>query len=350
MVPSPKITREVTKICFNNCIESGLDRLTKNKIVNGSRYRDIQTVSTVQDLINCSIENRTIVSSTLLELITESINSKNEKISWLAEEFCDGLSFPMASFRREKLMEDHRDFWEKTRNNLYKACSYRIEERMGNRIESCYTAYHFDKTSLDDLTKMHGLEALFQTRKNIIFNIERYSLVESILVSVIRLEYWELKKEDIQRILKDLKKLSSKFIATKPPWIIRDNVSKIPNRWTYFIRAPLKQEKKTDIKNIKIDNDMIFTIFCIISSFLELEEDVSQLKRRLFVFAKHFKHDVFPFEPLKLCILAGFKKTNDKVYLDAFKSIGFSQLQKNFILGWIKKDYFLVKPSIREVI
>lgn len=272
IVPSPKVTRIITKACIDYVLAWELVGTSeKNKLGNESERQTFhQPIRIIGSLLCATTENRALIADSLEKVLTERVANGNDSEALLALEV--GLLLNLSINRR--VPTEVEDFWKKVSDRILDTCSKYIEELLPKSVQLCYMFLNQRNDLIADLVKWHGIESLFLKYPFILFpTMYSLPLAELLIKSVIQTE-----KQN--RLIDQLKDMSRIFLLYPPPWIKAKTLSQKSSmpRW-------LKEsELLSQIEPLNLDSDALFGAFILLATFFEWsglvnELDIETIKR-----------------------------------------------------------------------
>lgn len=124
----------------------------------------------VPSLVSCATENRSTVGTVLQATLIDRINSCGELESVLATDLAMHLIWCINLGNKQGVVppEVHK-FWIDISNEIYKACSKRIESLAPRHSVICNEAFQRQKVELVDPVKWHGTQCFFRSDHSVMF-------------------------------------------------------------------------------------------------------------------------------------------------------------------------------------
>lgn len=329
IVPSPKITRNITKACIDYVLTCGLEAaLERNKLGNESeRQTSRQPIEIIGSLLCATTENRAVIADCFERELTERVTNSNDSEALLALEV--GLLLNLSINRR--VPKDVEDFWQKVSDRILNACSKYIEKLLSKSVQLCHMVLHQRKGLIGDLIKWHGVESLFLKYPFTLFpSVYSKPLAEILVKSV-------MQSEKQNRLIDQLKDLGRILLHYPPPWI----KAKLLSQKSFMPRLLKESELLSQIETLDLDPDALFGAFIVLATFFES----SSLLNKLDIEAiKSSKHPLI--ELMRVIFIARLEKHSPEMYELQWIDNNFTDEQKQYIWKWsLGEINFIVKEQ-----
>jgi hypothetical protein len=181
IVPSPKITRDITTSCVEQCLAWGTERMGQDtfpKLEDEDTFREVEAVNSNQvepgevlgSLLDATTENRTVIADTLEKLLLKKIKTGSEYEALLALEinlhFDDILLTPL--IRERRLQREEIFFWKTISERVFSSCSDRVKILCKKSFQLCVSIFWQGQVSISYVVKEYGVNSLFQRRSYIL--------------------------------------------------------------------------------------------------------------------------------------------------------------------------------------
>ena len=220
IVPSPKVTREITTACIEASLSWGSEQVTKKK------YPKQGPRGILGDLLYVALENRVTVMNTLEKLLVERINKGCEPETLLALEI--GLNLDISLHRRGEGKGAQRevfDFWDSVSNRIFDVCSAQIQALFPKHFGPCLQGFRRGLISVTNFVNWHRVEGLFRRYHYSMFpDTMSLSIAESMLEAIASAPYsldWE---GDFPNYIHHLEEIGRIFFSSHQPWVKREQL------------------------------------------------------------------------------------------------------------------------------
>lgn len=344
IVPSPKMTREITTACFNFLINSKVELMMERK----KKYeRNSQSpIELIYNLESSMPENRNVIGDTIENLIVNNICKGSKDDALLSFEICLNLAKHLTLYSGyDTFRTRNQDFWECVKTNIIERCSDYTNEIIRKKLNYCIECYRLNRISLMEVVDLHGLRSLFYSYSfKILPSVKFMGIYSTLLRRMISNNQINIKDcGDIGRITLSR---SERFLKLK---------SRVPRMELYFLtkisRTP-KQELKNEFVLTEISKDIppviplnqvydsIFGAFCLLAYFFEILIRDSKKQKDMDEYAIM---EIVPSGILKTIFasrlgMCSFNELN--VELSKMK---FIDEQRTFIEKWVTKEIRLVE-------
>ncbi|MEQ8974663.1 MAG: NACHT domain-containing protein [Coleofasciculus sp. C1-SOL-03] len=324
MVPSPKVTRKITTACIEYLLEWGIKQVNLDEYSQGNSINFIKSGKTLL-LFNAATENRGTISETLEELLIER--------------------FKMNSNEREAivLFEISSHVWQSVSKKVFEACSDYLEPLYPKYFIVCHKTWLQGKVSLENLITWHGVDSLFREAIFPLF-LSCWGSVAECLMQFMN-KYRDLYNEmtDVESQLNDLREIGKILLTSSQPWISGNEYdTEILSSFRCFYGDNLQ-------KSLEQGSDVIFGVFAVLSTALELEQILYQ-DYAPFLVEELQENDWYCFGGIRWVLIARFQPVADDKVQAEMDRCGFSPEQQDFIWRWIRRDINLVADIADEEI
>jgi len=333
LVPRPKTARELAAVCLDRCMDWRLEQSRQDEKTAGAGALEIFPA-----LVLCAAENRSTVSNVVQAALINRINNGEERESVLAVDLGMHLTWFIGwGNGRQMVPRDVRDFWHEVSNQIYQACSKRIESLARSHFLPCNEAFQRQRITAEELLKWHGTGEFYQGEPSAIFprywplspaqtllHMATFSSSPSMDAPGQRWEVSQLR--DIGRIL-----------STYPtPWVVREHDRAIGFP-SWVLELP-KKERNRSKRRLALDPNAMFGAFLTAAPLFEAIDEWEI--RRL---AQTLRTTKVPlFVSLGPLLLARIGQAEPSAAGRAIKQAEFSTTQRDLIERWIRKQLSFV--------
>jgi hypothetical protein len=363
IVPSPNVTREIAKVCFEYSLARSLIPVKKEKPSRGEIESSVHSEigGILQDLLYAATENRITIADSLEKLLVERINfgSEAEALKVLGV----GLYLPLFYIRRSGIPQNEGlDFWRRVSDCIFDSCANRIEILCPKHFWICCNAFWRGKVGIADLIKWYGVENLFHNIPFTIFldlRIHWMSLAWELIQDVLSALYSEQMDEIVHRKLVNcfdvLKEVGHILISCPLPW------SRLHEQDLTMLPFPIRRLTEVDERwsrepreVLNLDSDTLFGAFVLFAAFFESNRLVARGKlerssndiEALIKVIKTSHHRFFDF--IRWTYLARFEQVEtDKVQAEMDRC-GFTTEQQDFAWRWVRREIDLLPLETAE--
>ncbi|MEQ8385550.1 MAG: NACHT domain-containing protein [Coleofasciculus sp. A1-SPW-01] len=325
MVPSPKVTRKITKACIEYLLESGIKLINLDEYSQGSSINFIRSGKTLL-LLNAATENQGTIAESLEKLLIERFKKNSDEREALV------------------LFEISSHLWQGVSRKIFDACSSCMEPLYPRYFVPCHLAWHEGKVSLENLINWHGVDCMFWDAMFYLFADGWGSIAFSLMNFINDCQNWSNNIAELESKLYDLKVIGDLLLDSSQPWINGNKFDMdILSDNTYFNQGYL-QEILNDF------SDSIFGVFAVLSTTLEEDKRQDQNYTPCSVDDLRENDDYYFLGGIHWVLIARFQPVAaDKVQAEMDRC-GFSPEQQNFIWRWIRRDINLVADTTDEEI
>jgi hypothetical protein len=204
MVPSPKITRNITTIFVDQVVALRLRKTSRirpaiskplRRSAVGEYFREV-----MGDLLNSAHENRSTIADCLEKLIIERTNSSSEMESKLYLELSISLSVALYAGRRiHNPQKEIIEFWRSVTRKITNKCQDKIMVLNQNDRNICHLSYFNNIVTLKNFIKWHGVRSIFEGSQTNVYDIYFAPIAWSLLRIVLFVPYYSNEKERIEK-------------------------------------------------------------------------------------------------------------------------------------------------------
>jgi len=328
MVPTPKVTREITSVCLKFMFYVG--KLTIN---NNNQYYDRIDSDILGSLLNAASENCKMIAQDLEKILTEAIKSEDEFLGWIALDIC--LS------NNERYIKNNYP-WDQVFTRIVLNCKEKAETLYPKSLFLFYRAVWDKFTNINNMISCYGLGSLFDISgarslsRNMVYGI---SMGEILLSNVPYVQKNSVKwNQEYQHLLEELGKGISFDSPPKIKRLCTINIETIKSL----------MELSRPRKNVKIDHlghNTIFALFILFAILVELC-DLFSLDFGL----KSIEERRHPFFIFNCWIfLARFKQVQLENVQEEMIKCNFSSEQQSYIWQWIRREANLLQYQAFQV-
>ena len=333
IIPSPKVTKEITNEYIRSHMEWGLNRANNPEKITRivpTYENQVRPQVVLGHLLNADIENINVIIKNLEKSLIDYIYNGKELETCLAIELGLHLKIPFL-FNPKSLNMDKNV--KNLENNLKKVIFSIDHDKINllclNYYPICHNLYHENKISIKKIIEMHGIEKLFEPVYYAMFlNVSSHSLAATLLNRTIVESFNEKFDRDLEEKLKEL---GETFISMPKPFICSNSRKYDIFRWSMYFRRYSDRKSKLTF----LSHDALFGLFVLIAIFLEFCKSENQLK-----YVEDLKKCI---GPMFLLFLPRFKNNIEKDrIMKKVSSYNFNFQQREFILKWIANEFDLV--------
>ena len=335
MIPSPKVTRNITTACLDRCLNWDLKQHETAK--NHTRQFAHSRISLPEELLTALLfaasENRPIIADSYEKLIIDRITNGSEPEALLALEIA--LNLPIARHRTRKQIveEEFLKFWDTVTQRILTVSSDRLKELSKMHFRPCLDGFRKGIISVRDLIEWHGIEALFDGCEYKIFpDTWSASIAEVALFSLCT----DLQDEPdiLGRGLSYVKEVSRILLSTPTPWIKgrrldREHIFHV-RHWD-FGESETRRKSKNEKKRLSIDPDALFVAFAFFAVMFEAAQE-----RKMSDWLKGVRGIIL--DSIHSTLLARFEQVDPKAVQSELVACGFTSEQKGFVWRWVRKE------------
>jgi hypothetical protein len=344
MVPSPRVTRQITTSCIERFIGSELERIEKEKNSDYEFRSDepTQQEETIWSLLDAAAENQIAIMDSFKNLLVDKINSSSEREAFISLDLVLSLE-EFQVLREEEFQHLNKMFID----HIFESCNDRINELRKKHFMIGLVAFWRGELSLADFIKWYGAEGIFNEGY---YNRSKEGLIlwcaatRLIMPSLLMVSYSP--EQSTQDLIKDLQVGGDSLLSSSTPWISGEQST------LYFCCTNWDwEENQNDFSNhgsirkqLSQDSNAIFGAFALFAVMLEGAEEAE----KYFVQVEKSKAPLFDF--MRWIFLARPEKREidtDKVQSEMDRC-GFSTEQQEFIWRWVRREINLVGEADDE--
>ncbi|MBE7445676.1 MAG: NACHT domain-containing protein [Planctomycetia bacterium] len=346
MVPSPKVTRNITTTIIEHCPSWGLKQINKEEFSPRSYRRRLysEPAEIFYALLNAATENRAPIADSLEKRLVELINSANEPEALLFLEIGLNLGTLCHWAAERSPQQEKLEFWTNAQDRIYDACLLRIETLCPKYFRLCLEAFRLGKVSIGNLIKWYSFEGLFRHCGFSLFpNMLFAAPAELILHSVFRASYLPKVEKRLWNYIIPLKEVSHILLSYPPPWIKEKHFLFPP----LYIKNQFSSEKVEEPSDL--DNDTLFGIFALFAAMLEAgqRKDLLQIiKTSPIEDIKMGKISLF--DRMRWIFVSRFEQVETTKVQAEMDMCGFLPDQQAFAWRWIRREINLVQQPERK--
>lgn len=261
-------------------------------------------MSQTTDLLDAVPENSATIADALRELLVEKLNSNKEPevLAALELTICLWWHWPLDTG------------WQSTSDYVFDACSNQLEMLYPRFFPLCVHAVYRNRVHISDLIKWYGIESIFSPVDFALFRMDI-----SILGGILAYVGGSIRPDYLSTIQSVLRNLGNTLLSYPAPWFRRGIEVE-----SFLLHGDLKIEDQ--------DHDILFGIFVVLASVLELDKKgETRIRRSL----EHSTSEFFR-------LLFALQKNQGGGSLPILEDYGFTTEQQQFILRWVRKEINLV--------
>lgn len=345
VIPSPRVTRDITTACIERCLAWGLKRIKRRKFPEREfRYdRESKPAELLGDLLYAATENRPIVADCTEKLLTERINSGGEHEPLLALEIALRLPVPIHLKGRERVpQQEVLNFWESISNSIREASSNCIKVLCPKHFWLCVEAVWRRKVPITNLIEWYGVESLFRPSRYTILPIWWPPPALLLITVVLPDKYLPREPRYHENDLQQLEEVGRILLFSPPPWIrARQSGPVILPHWRFReLEDNLRIESSRELSSL--GSDALFGAFALFAASLEL--GITEERDRHREQIEWIKKSQLPFfDSIRWIFVARFEQVEtDKVQAEMDRC-GFTAEQQAFAWRWARREIDLVQ-------
>jgi hypothetical protein len=339
MVPSPRVTRQITTACIKCFIGSDLERIEKEENSDYEFWSDepTQQEETIGRLLDAAVENWATITDSFKNLLVEQINSGSEREAFISLD----LVISLEGFYPEKRLIEY----------IFDNCYDRIKELCNKHFRICLVAFWRGKVSLVDFIRWYGAEGIF---RNGYYNRFQEGLFQEGLViggaaskslrhSILMVSYSS--EQSTQSLLEDLREVGGSLLSSSTPRVSRkQSTLYFYTNWDW-VEDKNKLSKSESIREqLSQDSNALFGAFALFAVMLEGVEEEEQYLDQI----EKSKAPLFDFMRWIFLARSHHREVDtDKVQAEMDKC-GFSTQQQEFVWRWVRREINLVGEVAEE--
>jgi hypothetical protein len=334
MVPSPRVTRQITTACIKRFIGSDLERIEKEENSDYEFRSDepTQQEETIWSLLDAAAENWATITDSFQNLLVEQINSASEREAFICLDIVISLE---DSYPKQRLIDQ-----------IFDNCYHRINGLWNNHFMICLEAFWRGEVSLADFIKWHGAEGIFRDGYYTRFQ-EGLMLVgaasKSLRHSVLMVSYPS--EQSTQDLIEDLRKVGGFLLYSSTPWISGEqSILGFYINWDWVEDKNKLSKSESMREQLSQDSNALFGAFALFAVMLEGVEEEEEY------FDKVEKSKAPLLDFMRGIFLARSEKREidtDKVQSEMDRC-GFTPEQQDFVWRWVRREINLVGEVAEE--
>jgi hypothetical protein len=333
MVPSPRVTRQITTACIKCFIGSDLERIEKEE---NSDYKfrsdePTQQEETIGRLLDAAVENWATITDSFKNLLVEQINSASEREAFISLYLVISLDL----FYPEKRLIEY----------IFDNCYDRIKELCNKHFRICLVAFWRGAVSLADFIRWYGAEGIFRHGYNRFTDgpMLKGAASKSLRHSILMVSYSS--EPSTQSLLEDLREVGGSLLSSSTPWVSGEqSVLYFYTNWSWEEDKNKLSKRESIREQLSQDSNALFGAFALFAVMLEgVEEEEKYLDQ-----IEKSKAPLFDF--MRWIFLARSEKREidtDKVQSEMDRC-GFTPEQQDFIWRWVRHEINLVGEVAEE--
>jgi hypothetical protein len=327
MVPSPKITRIITKSTMLTCLKLGLYIYSFDQQKSTYKIESKESAeSFLSGILNASIENRPIVTDSIEKFYVDNFNMSGEKETNILFEIGANLDISIHQFYK-KQANDLIEYWRGVSEKFTLNFETSILQMSTKNFSACLYLYRRKKSSIDIIIQRFGLSSVFLKKYLLLFpSVFFMSIVESIIISLIT--GYSFNGPDLSDQLDLLGKI---FEENSLPWIRETELGinhyfDMPKFWIY------NDQKDLSIQ-INLSPKGYFAIFGIMAIIYEKAEKRNNQNK----FLDYFKRDWININWMFPILHTRRERKWDEKVAKILKNLKFSDINKEIVFNWINR-------------
>jgi hypothetical protein len=340
IVPSPKVTREITTACIEASLRWGSEQVTEEK------YPKQGPRGILGDLLYVALENRLTVMNTLEKLLVERINKGCEPEALLALEI--GLDLDISLHRRVEgrgPQSEVYDFWESVSNRIFDVCSAQIQALCPKHFGPCLQGFRRGLISVTNFVNWHRVEGLFRRYHYSMFpDTMSLSIAESMFMAIALAPYSLEWKRYLPNYIHHLEETGRIFFSSHQPWVKGEQLSV-----GGFAEWVFENRGKSQMEAFSLGPEACFGAFALLATILEasaLKEKPEKREPKELVSIKKSQH-VF-LDLMRWVFLARFEQVESTKVQEELDRCGFGAEQQAFAWMWVRKEIDFVQRISRR--
>ncbi|MBD0362528.1 MAG: NACHT domain-containing protein [Coleofasciculus sp. C3-bin4] len=333
MVPSPRMTRQITTACIERCIAFGIEQIEKEKDPEREppSYESMQPLSTIRSLLKAVAENQATIRDSFQNLLVERIDRASEKEAFLSLEIVlHGGEFYLP---------------ESFIHHIFDSYSDRIKELYPKHFMICLKALFRGEVPLVDFIGWYGVKSIFCDAQFTLFPKAGIACAANKLLrySVQMVSYSP--KQSTQYLIDDLREIGNILLSSSLPW-----VSKQQSDMGFYIDWILEEVPTDRLKSESIreqfsqDSNALFGAFTLLAVVLEGAEE----EEEYFDQVEKSKAPLFDFMRWIFLARSDERETDTDKVQSEMDRCGFSTEQQEFIWRWVRREINLVGEVAEE--
>lgn len=339
MVPSPKVTREITTTCLTFCLNDALKRKPKAQ---AGIFLLVPSIEILGNLLCSSTENRQTIANCVERVVIDRASTSNEKQAMLALEL--GMNLYMALFYPvpQRLQSEIREFWLGVSKKITITSLKRIKILGKKYGQISISAFFLDEMSLATFMELNGFKQIFQSLHLNIYPIMLGSVFDLMIHYLLALPYNHELKERFDKFSEDLTFLGRLFLNSRTPQLASSRVRSdltllLEERWIASWKVEESQQTTISLKA-----DALFGAFILIAMRLEASDKTDKHLEMI----KKSKGLFFTY--IRWILLARFKKIDIDKANKEMNNCQFTSEQQAFVWKWIRKEVNLFHKTKRK--
>jgi len=352
IVPSPKVTREITTACIEASLTWGSEQVTEEKYSKHGRahpkYNE-NPPGILGDLLYVALENRVTMMNTLEKLLVERINKGNEPETLLALEIGLHLDNSLHLIEGRRPQREAYDLCHSVSNRIFDACSTQVHALCPKYFGPCLEGFRRGLISATNFVDWHGIEGLFKGYHYSMFpDTMSLSIAESLLDVVTSAPYSLEWKRYLPNYIHHLEEISRIFFSSHQPWVKGKQVT--PAGFPGFAEWIFENRPERQMEAFTLGSNACFGIFVLLATILEarLEASVSKeipKKAEPRELASIKKGQNAFLNLIRWAFLARFEQVENRKVQEELDRCGFGTEQQAFVWMWVRKEIDFVQRT-----
>jgi hypothetical protein len=328
MVPSPRVTRQITTACIKCFIGSELERIEKEKNSDYEFRSDepTQQEETLWSLLDAAAENWATITDSFKNLLVEQINSASEREAFISLDIVISL---------EELYTEERFI-----AHIFDNCHDRIKELCNKHFRICLEAFWLEEVSLVNFIKWYGAEGLFSEGY---YNRFQEGLMlggaasKLIMPSLLMVSY--SLEQSTQDLIEDLREVGGFLLSSSTPWLSgQQSTLYFYTNWNWEEDQSEFSKRESIREQLSQDFNALFGAFALFAVMLEGAEG----EEKYFVQVEKSKAPVFDFMRWLFLARSDKRETDTDKVQSEMDRCGFTPEQQDFIWRWVRHEINLV--------
>jgi hypothetical protein len=295
----------------------------------------------VPGLVSCATENRSTVGTVVQTTLTDRINNRAELESVLATDLAMHLTWCINLGNKQGVVPPKaHEFWNHVSNEIYKACSKRIESLAPRHSVICNEVFQRRTVELVDLIKWHGTEGFFRTEASVMFpHFWPLSPAQLLLGFAALSSSTSTNAADARWETAQLAE-AARILPTQPqPWLaVRRELTSGVQMWMF---GPAEKEGKRPNRKFQAGAEVIFGAFLVAATLFEVTPDWE--RTRLLQSMKTTRVPLFA--SLGPLLLARVGQGQPAVVGRAIGDAGLNAVQEDLLRKWISRQLSFSAPQ-----
>lgn len=329
LVPSPKITRELTMLSIRRCLE-----FVQENQDNSEQTQKV--IELIHDLLHVSSENRGIVRDSIEKFIINVVHDGSDDEASIALQIGLNLYYILLSPGERRVVDEEiYSYWNFVSNEIFDLCWEKIQYLVQTNLWLMIRAIRRDKATIEELFNWYGIKALFCMYRIKILSGMWISLGASLENSILNISL--NKKEYANKsIMRQLCEIEKGLTSRETPWIhLMENDNEIDiHRYNIFFERNITDDNTSLDLSIYGSNFLFgaLLLFAINFEYLLLKSKEIEVRENI---EKNKNYFSIVFSELFYARLNKSKISDLSMYSSNF---GFDSNQIDLLIKWGNRD------------